>query len=68
VGVDTLDGAADSSGGPTRFRMHRILMSTISDFPALGLISSLCTKGYYASPICGPHTYSRLVKGPKKIK
>jgi hypothetical protein len=43
-------------------------MWTISDFPACGLISGICTKGYLACPICGPNTVSRAAKGPRKLK
>ncbi len=37
-------------------------MWTISDFPAYGLISGLCCKGYKGCPSCGPDTESRLAK------
>jgi hypothetical protein len=48
--------------------MRGLLLWTISDFPAYGLISGLCTKGYLACPVCGPRTISRATRGPKKHK
>jgi hypothetical protein len=37
-------------------------MWTISDFPAYGLISGLCCKGYKGCPCCGPDTDGRSAK------
>jgi hypothetical protein len=39
----------------TMFTMKGMLMWTIHDFPAYGLVSWCVTKGYKACPICGPH-------------
>ena len=39
-----------------RFNLRGLLMWTISDFPAYGLISGLCCKGYKGCPCCGPST------------
>lgn len=66
--VDVVDTGADKEVERERFKMRGILMWTISDFPAYGLISGLCTKGYLACPVCGANIVSRSVKGPKKYK
>jgi hypothetical protein len=67
-GVDAVDGAEPVGGGSRRFKLRGILMWTISDFRAYGLISGLYTKGFLACPVCGPNTISRTAKGPKKFK
>jgi hypothetical protein len=67
-GVDVLDASADIRIESRCFKLRGILMWTISDFPAYGLISRLCTKGYLVCPICGPNTISRCARGPKKLK
>ena len=41
------------------FKLRAVLMWTLHDFPAYGLISGLTTKGFKACPVCGPHTVSR---------
>ena len=48
--------------GTTQFNMRAVLMWTLHDFPAYGLISGLTTKGFKACPVCGPHTVSRRSK------
>jgi hypothetical protein len=48
--------------GDRLFSMRGLLMWTISDFPAYGLISGLCCKGYKGCPCCGPETESRLAR------
>jgi hypothetical protein len=67
-GVPVFDASADAAVEVPCFNMRGILMWTISDFPAYGLISGLCTKGYLAYPVCGLHTDSHSAKGPKKLK
>ena len=42
--------------GERLFHLRGILMWTISDYPALGLISGLSTHGYKACVACGPET------------
>jgi hypothetical protein len=48
--------------GSRRFNLRGLLMWTISDFPAYGLISGLCCKGYKGCPECGPETDARMAK------
>lgn len=57
-------GAQDFSQpiGSRSFTLRALLLWTISDFPALGLISGLCCKGYRGCPSCGPDTDSRMAK------
>ena len=59
-GVLTWDARA--SMGMTHFNMRVVLMWTLHDFPAYGLLSGLTTKGFKACPVCGPHTISRRSK------
>ena len=49
------------------FELRGVLMWTINDYPALGLISGLTTHGYKACVVCGPETESRLAKTGDKI-
>ena len=65
-GVAAIDASAD--GANRRFTLRGILLWTISDFPAYGLISGQQTKGYKACPVCGPNIVSRSARGPKKDK
>jgi hypothetical protein len=64
-GVPVFDASADAV---VEVPCFNILMWIVSNFPAYGLISSLCTKGYLACPVCGLHTDSCSAKGPKKLK
>lgn len=48
--------------GSRRFNLRGLLMWTISDFPAYGLISGLCVHGYKGCPCCGPETDARSAK------
>ena len=57
AGVLTRDARAHM--GMLTFNMRAVLMWTLHDFPAYGLISGLTTKGFKACPVCGPHTISR---------
>ena len=59
-GVPTLDFSQPP--GSRRFNMRGLLMWTIFDFPAYGLISGLCCKGYKGCPCCGPDTDGRSAK------
>ena len=67
--VDELQQLWSQGGVPTRdaraymgmsvFNLRAVLMWTLHDFPAYGLISGLTTKGFKACPVCGPRTVSR---------
>ena len=57
-GVDALDFSQPQ--GSRRFTLHVLLMWTISDFPAYGLISGLTCKGYKGCVCCGPDTDARM--------
>ena len=59
-GVRTRDARANM--GMQHFNMRAVLMWTLHDFPAYGLISGLTTKGFKGCPVCGPHTISRRSK------
>jgi hypothetical protein len=50
-----------------QFNLRGILMWTISDYPAYGLILGLCTHGYKACVVCGPQTESRCAKSGNKL-
>jgi hypothetical protein len=65
-GVD----ASDASPAHERrnFRLWGLLLWTVSDFPAYGLILGQQYSGYHGCPVCGPHVDSRSVKGPKKTR
>lgn len=59
-GVPALDF---SQPEPSRsFTLRAVLMWTISDFPAYGLISGLRCKGYKGCPVCGPSTDARMAR------
>ena len=59
-GVLTRDARAHM--GMPLFNLRAVLMWTLHDFPAYGLISGLTTKGFKGCPVCGPHTISRRSK------
>ena len=59
-GVTALDYS--QSEGSRAFRLWGLLMWTIFDFPAYGLISGLCCKGYKGCPYCGPDIDARSAK------
>ena len=63
-GVRTRD--ARSHMGMGYFNMRAVLMWTLHNFPAYGLLSGLTTKGFKACPVCGPHTISRRSKMLRK--
>ena len=70
--VDELQQLWSRTGVPTRdarahmgmpvFNLRAVLLWTLHDFPAYGLISGLTTKGFKGCPVCGPHTISRRSK------
>ena len=57
TGVRT-DDAAIYQGSPS-FNMKAILLWTMHDFPAYGIVEGCVTKGYRGCPICGENTISR---------
>ena len=57
TGVPTVD--ASMYNGSTRFDMKAILLWTIHDFPAYGVVAGCVTKGYRGCPVCGKNTVSR---------
>jgi hypothetical protein len=44
------------------FKLRAILMWSIHDFPAYGLLAGQVTKGYKGCPPCGPHVSTRRSK------
>ena len=44
------------------FNLRAILMWSIHDFPAYGLLAGQVTKGYRGCPLCGPHVSTRRSK------
>jgi hypothetical protein len=63
-GIRTYDVA--NSGGSTWFNLRAILLWTIYDFHAYGIVAGCVTKGYKSCPICGPETISRRSAALKK--
>ena len=57
TGVPTDD--ASKFRGSSQFNMKAILLWTIHDFPAYGIVAGCVTKGYRGCPVCGPNTISR---------
>jgi hypothetical protein len=67
--VDELQQLWSRPGVPTRdaralmgmsvFNLRAVLLWTLHDFPAYGLISGLTVGGFKACPVCGPQTISR---------
>jgi hypothetical protein len=64
-GVITFDVSAEV--GKQTFKLWGILMWTIHDFPAYGLVARCVTKGYKGCPICGPNTVARYSKCMRKM-
>lgn len=56
-GVKTEDAAMYK--GSREFNMKAILLWTIHDFPAYGIVAGCVTKGYRGCPICAENTISR---------
>lgn len=48
------------------FIMKAMLIFTIHDFPAYGMVAGCVTKGYNACPVCGPETESRRSRSLRK--
>jgi len=63
-GVPAVD-MSDSTEG-NAFTLRGILLWTIHDYPAYGLISGCATKGYQGCPICGPNVDSRFSRSLRK--
>ena len=59
-GVLTRDARAQL--GMSHVNLRAVLMWTLHDFPAYGLIFGLTTKGFKGCHVCGPHTISRRSK------
>ena len=64
-GTDCVDGSQKNSGDKT-FKLRGMLLWTVNDFPAYGLISGQVTKGHKACPVCGPNVVTRRSKALKK--
>ena len=64
-GIDCLDGLQQNSKEKT-FKLHGILLWTMNDFPAYGLIFGQITKGNRACPVCDPNVATRRSKTLKK--
>ena len=56
-GVETEDAARFQ--GSARFNMKAILLWTMYDFPAYGIVAGCITKGYKGCPKCGENTILR---------
>jgi hypothetical protein len=57
---------AGNYNGTSWFNLRAILLWTIHDFPAYGIVAGCVTKGYKSCPICGPGTISRRSMALKK--
>jgi hypothetical protein len=53
--------------GKQTFKLQGILMWTIHDFPAYGLVAGCVTKGYKGCSICGPDIVAQYSKHLKKM-
>jgi hypothetical protein len=53
--------------GERLFHLQGIPIWTVSDYPALGVISGLCTHGYKACVVCGPQTDARSARTGNKV-
>ena len=62
VGVETYDVVTNQI-----FLMHATLWLTISDFPALAMLSGWSTKGIWACPTCNLNTCSQYLKRSHKM-
>ena len=45
--------------GSRRFNLKAMLLWSMHDFPAFGVVAGQVTKGYRGCPVCGEHTISR---------
>lgn len=57
AGVPTVDAACYN--GQRTFNLRGILLWSLHDFPAYGVVSGSVTKGYVGCPCCGENTVSR---------
>ena len=57
VGIEIYN--ASTYGGLQYFNLRAILIWTMHEFPAYGIISCLVTKGYLCCHICGPRFKSK---------
>lgn len=64
VGVPTID--IGTGPNPDRFILRAILLWTINDYPAYGLVSGCAVKSYKGCPVCGPAVDSRYSVELKK--
>ena len=64
-GIDCVDASQRNSDSNT-FKLRGMLLWTVNDFPAYGLISGQITKGHKACPVCGPNVVTRRSKALKK--
>ncbi|XP_049391622.1 uncharacterized protein LOC125856085 [Solanum stenotomum] len=62
VGVETYDVKTNQT-----FMMRAALLWTISDFPALAMLSRWSTKGKWACPTCNHNTCSQYLKHSRKM-
>jgi hypothetical protein len=65
--VEAMDALVDMRIERPCFKMRALLLWTILDFPAYGLIFGLYTKGYLASLVC-TENHIKIRKGPLKIE
>ncbi|XP_059301757.1 uncharacterized protein LOC132053662 [Lycium ferocissimum] len=61
-GIETYDAETDQT-----FRMRAALLWTVSDFPALAMLSGWSTKGKLACPTCNYDTCSQYLKHSRKM-
>ncbi|WMV30216.1 hypothetical protein MTR67_023601 [Solanum verrucosum] len=62
VGLETYDVVTNQT-----FQMRAALLWTISDFPALAMLSGWSTKGRWACPTCNHNTCSQYLKHSRKM-
>jgi hypothetical protein len=60
LAYDTLVNDTDQR----HFMLRGVLIWTVSDFLAYGLISGQQTKGYHSCPCCGPLINAKKIRGP----
>jgi hypothetical protein len=63
-GIVTVDATVYQ--GMKEFTLRVLLLWTIYDFPAYGLIAGCVTKGFRGCPVCGPSTKSKRSAALKK--
>jgi hypothetical protein len=62
-GIPAYDASLDGNNH-SHFNLRGVLMWTVSDFPAYGLILGQQMKGYHGSVCCRPLTDAKKVRGP----